>query len=168
MLQPLPYVPKIHHTYRIEGETWRIIMGRQQGGDFLHQLRLQRNGRTVLTKTTELELDAVILKWPYRGRLLALSSHTSAGHGMQTDLFRIDRRGVANLGVHLIAEVGGPIYRDLNQDHRPEILFDNYDWYDHWDQSPTLHIAYRYDGKRLTKYKILPRHHHLPYRLAPM
>jgi len=59
-----------HHTWRIEGEIWRVTVERR-ADFFTDQLRLERNGRQVLTKTMDNFLDAVVLKWPYRGRLLA-------------------------------------------------------------------------------------------------
>lgn len=162
---PAPATIVSRHTYRVEGETWRVTIVRESDW-FTHQLRLERNGRRVLTKTVDNLLGAVVLQWPYRGRLLAVSSHTSTGHGMKTFLFRLDRRGVVNLKLTLENEIGGPIYRDVNGDGRPEILFDNYDWYTTPPgKPPTAHLAYQYDGHRLTHLKTLPAHQSLPYRL---
>ena len=164
--QPLPKVIG-HHTYRLGPDTWRITQLDLDPSGEDRAIRIEKNGKPVFYQSSDRLMDAVLIRWPYKGRLLAISRHTWAGHGVETSLYRADRKGVHDLKLKLTSEVYGPTFPDLNHDGRPELMFDNYDWYEFHNKPPTKFIVYRYNGSRLLYDRTLPnpKARHLPYRL---
>ena len=156
-------------TVRLDSGRWRVVRYStpHENGDEPRSVRIFHDGKRVLTKTGEYLYDAVFIEWPYSGRLLAVSEHSWAGHGMDTHFYRADREGLNDLRLDLPDEVNGPVFRDLDGDGRKEVVFDNNDWYVFYGKLPTKLRAFKYDGKRLRLWREFPnrKKERLPFRL---
>jgi hypothetical protein len=58
-------------------------------------------------------------------------------------------------------EVGGPIFKDMDGEGRPEMIFDNYDWYTFYHKPPTKLRVYKVSkNRRITIWKTIPNTEH--------
>jgi hypothetical protein len=107
------------------------------------ELELWRNGKLYDSFGDATLWGTRFLKWPFGGRLLAVSSHTGCGHGMGTSFYTLRHGVLKDTSLDLDGELGGPMFKDLNHDGRPEMIFDNYDYYRSNDDRPTAFKVYK-------------------------
>ncbi len=161
-------------SFRVGPMHYRVellrIPDKNHPGDYHEQGRIFQNGKLVAKLEGGGDASIGVLPWPNPGKLIALTDHSMAGHGLGVSLYQASRTGVRDLKAELPteSEVGGPIYRDLDHDGTFELLFDNYDFHEAWGPgNPALYIVYKFDGQRLKEWKRLPniRAKRLPFRL---
>jgi len=155
--------------YRFDGFRWQVVNVRHDQGQGGYGTVIFKNGKRITSWNGGGDYDSVFLDWPFGSKLLAMSQHSGAGHGMDT-IFYVCRRGVLKrLSLGIDGEPGGPVYRDLDRDGRPEMIFDNWDHYKAMDgPSPTALEVYKVASDlTISHWKTLPnpKHKRLPNRL---
>jgi hypothetical protein len=168
----------------IEGDRWTVrhmeafSEFREEGGAFLGRdkdrdyLEVRRNGRLVLERRFEYStFNAKFIKWPFNGALLAVVFHSGCGHGQWSWFYVVHNHRLHGPMMRVECEVGGPIFKDLDGDGRPEMIFDNWDYYKfEWKHNgPDKYRVYKVTKKyRIRFWKTIPNHRHvrLPDRLG--
>jgi hypothetical protein len=122
-----------------------------------------RNGKRIKSIQSDyyLEVSATFLDWPFKGKLLLVRAIPA--NAATTWYYRVDKKGVTGPMATLDSgRNGGPIYRDLDHDGRPEMIFDNYSWYlRHESPLPNKFLVYKVSRSRTMKFlKAIPNPHH--------
>jgi len=112
-------------------------------------VRILRNDRQVFVDDKGSYNRAKVVQTPAPFPVVAIRETSGAGHGERTLLGGL-RRGRAVRMVDISwGEAGGPIFKDLDGDGKPEWIWDDYSWYEYFHHAPGFWIAYRLgrDGK---------------------
>jgi len=134
-------------------------------------LRCFRNGQLVQTIHSQdmgkddcgQHFQVRLMHFPTRFPVVGVRVQSGAGHGQVTRYYAVRQRQMFNMG-EIEGECGGPVFRDLDGDGKPEWIFDDFDpryGRDHPDYYEVYKEAA--DGK-LVYWKYLPydRPHPLP------
>ena len=134
---------KVWATAKLGRDTWKIKSFNYGNPGLDNTLFVCRNGRIVKRTCSGCLLGGEFLKWPFYAPLVVLSSHSQAGHGLTSWFYVIRNRRLVGPLLRIEHEVGGPIFKDLDGDGRPEMIFDNYDWYTFYHKPPTKLRVYK-------------------------
>ena len=105
--------------------------------------------------------DGKFIWWPYKAPLFVYCLHSACGHGQNNWFYVIRNSKLVGPLIRVGSEVGGPIYRDVDHDGRPELVFDNYDYY-RGDRSPDKFRVYKVSpGYRIRLWKTWPNPKHI-------
>ncbi len=131
----------IHFDFK--GDRWDVVRAdtREEEEHFDAPVRIRRNGRPVRDVRCEDWAGAArLLRWPFAGPFFAIRFYSGAGLGVGTQFFTIRNRQPV-LVVKTEGEVGGPEFWFKSP---ARMVFDNYDYYNHWDKggSPSEFLVY--------------------------
>jgi hypothetical protein len=81
-----------------------------------------------------------LLRWPFPGPLIGVRFRSGAGHGVRTCYFTVRKGNLVEV-LENQGEAGGP---EFWWRHPARMVFDNYDYYNHWDKggSPSRFLVY--------------------------
>jgi hypothetical protein len=132
------------------------------------RFELRNNGRLVFSEEQGPYAKAEFLSWPFRAHLFVYSTHSGVGHGQSSRFYVIRDHKLFGPVLYKFGEPGGPIFKDLDRDGRPEMIFDNYNYHEFYSEGPTKYLAYKVSRDyRFTFWKELPnpRRRHVKWRL---
>jgi hypothetical protein len=92
--------------------------------------------------------------FPTNFPVFAVRAHTGCSHGQWTRFYAVRGNRLSLMG-EIESEVGGPVFRDLDGDGRPEWIFDDYCFFD-WELKPRVFPVYRVANRRLVLAGSLP------------
>jgi len=158
-------------TILIGHDTWTFETRMPSTDTIWELLRCYRNGQLVQTIDSQnmgkndcgQYFEVRLMHFPTRFPVVGVRVQSGAGHGQVTRYYVVRQGQMFNMG-EIEAECGGPVFRDLDRDGKPEWVFDDFDPRYGRDR-PDYYEVYKEsaDGK-LVYWKCLPydRPHPLP------
>ena len=132
------------------------------------QVQVRKNRRVLLSFPDDADDDAGMLSaqrawYPFPFPTFVIRAHSWAGHGEESNYYAIVKGGLVLMLKNSIGENGGPVFRDVDGDGKPEFIIDDYSYYEHWDK-PQLHLLMYKLGRdsRLHLWKKVNRRGHWP------
>lgn len=164
--QELGYYDEVRYA----GGTWRAEKCRDvfQYGDTCQYVQLKFNGKIVYSDFTELieekhrgdYRDAGFLRLPDGEVFFVMRSQSAAGHGQDTDFYRLSARGQVKKIFSDQSESGGPVFRDFDNDGEYEWVFDDFSYYGFEGEFPAWILVYKPDPSgNLVLWKKVPNRH---------
>jgi hypothetical protein len=152
-------------TFTVDGERWTVTVPthEQLMQDDRAAVEIRGPHRTWCIKRDERDPVCKLLKWPFPGPLVGVRFMTDAGHGVTTYYFTVRHRQLVRV-VKNDGEAGGP---EFWYKHPPRMVFDDYDYYNHWDKGGSPDRFFVYDVLPSGRAKLLrsisnPKNRRLP------
>lgn len=142
-------------SYSIGGSEWTVE--RWSRPDSSDEVIVKRGGKTKLLVTANDfggDLINVGRAWyPVGYPVIVVSGHTGCSHGQGTRFYAVHDGDMKEM-LRIDGEVGGPIFRDFDDDGQNEWVFDNWNY---WDANPsTKFLIYKQTGARVKFWKSVP------------
>ncbi|MCW3055968.1 MAG: hypothetical protein JWN14_5138, partial [Chthonomonadales bacterium] len=121
-------------TLLIGHDTWTFEARMPSTDTIWELLRCFRNGQLVQTIDSHdmgkndcgQYFEVRLMHFPTRFPIIAVRVQSGAGHGQVTRYYAVRHGQMFNMG-EIEAECGGPVFRDLDGDGKPEWVFDDFD-----------------------------------------
>ncbi len=128
--------------FSVDGERWTVTAPTYKQATANDQAAVEIRSTHGVWRLRDLGWTCTcrLLQWPFPGPLLSVRFQSAAGHGATTYYFTARKRKLVKVFENE-AEAGGP---EFWYHHPTRMVFDNYDYYNHWDKrgSPTQFLVY--------------------------
>jgi hypothetical protein len=148
-------------VFRIGPDRWTCQKWLTDGSVIGDQyLKVLKNGKRYATLAHDDPAGCIIavrrMTAPTHYAVLVVRCHSACGHGQNTVFYGIRRGRLWRMGTAPHGECGGPLFRDMDGDGRPEWVFDDDDWYTYYGRGPQHFVVYKLDRSgRLRRWKRL-------------
>lgn len=140
--QPVLVERSVPISYMIGGDRWTLGMVDDKRVSNTYAFVL-KNGKRILKRDAYGGRACVLRCWfPTPWPVIAVGWSAGAGHGQGIEFYAL-QNGELRLLVSVSGECGGPIFRDFDGDGVMEWVFDDFEWYAHFDDPPMHFLVYR-------------------------
>lgn len=133
--------------YTAAGEEWRFVVTWMPDVEYAqNELSVYRSGHLVRRLRAEqlggLGLEVKRIRLRSGNSIVGVFSYPGAGHATAKHFFTVRDHHLVYMG-QVGGENGGPVLQDEDGDGRPEWVFDNYRWYEHYTDGPTQYLIFK-------------------------